>query len=90
MNAQMILEKKGFEDAAAIVFEELDQKVRELYNVSSHPIHLWERYCIGDANESELLLDAESNTTPIHRYENSDSLFEDMTREIERLASIYE
>jgi len=92
MNAQQILEKKGIEsnEAASIVCEQLDLQVRELYNVQNHPIHLWENYCIGDANESELLKDAESNTTPVKKYDDVDELFNDMTNELERLAGIYE
>lgn len=92
MTAQSILEEKGFESnkAASIVYENLDLQVRELYNVQNHPIHLWESYCIGDANAEELLVDAESNTTPIRKYEDTESLFDDMTNELERLASIYE
>ena len=92
MNAQQILEQKGIEsnEAASIVYEKLDIQVRELYNVENHPVHLWEYYVIGDANETDLLNDAESNTTPVKKYDDVDELFEDMTKELERLASIYE
>lgn len=92
MTAQSILEKKGFDsnEAASIVYEKLDLEVRELYNVQNHPIHLWESYCIGDANSVELLIDAESNTMPVHKYDDTESLFDDMTKELERLAGIYE
>lgn len=92
MNAQQILEQKGIEsnEAASIVYEKLDIQVRELYNVENHPVHLWESYEIGDANETDLLNDAESNTNPVKKYDDVDELFEDMTKELERLASIYE
>ena len=92
MNAQQILEQKGIEsnDAASIVYEKLDIQVRELYNVENHPIYLWESYVIGDANETDLLNDAESNTMPVEKYDDVDELFENMTNELERLASIYE
>jgi len=70
--------------------EKLDIEVRSLYNVENHPIHLWESYTIGDANEIELLADAESNTKPVKKYDNVDELFDDMTEELERLALIYE
>lgn len=90
MNAQQILEQKGIEsnEAASIVYEQLDIQVRELYNVENHPVHLWESYVIGDANETDLLNDAESNTTPAKKYDNLDELFQDMTNELERLASL--
>lgn len=91
MNAQQILEKAGIgsNEAASIVYEQLDIQVRELYNVQNNPIHLWESYCIGDANESELLKDAESNRTPAKKYSNLEELFEDMTDDLERLAYKY-
>jgi hypothetical protein len=91
MNAQQILENKGIDSnkAASIVYEELDMQIRELYNVDNHPIHLWESYCLGDAKESDVLKDAESNTTPMNKYDNTEELFLDMTKEIERLASLY-
>ena len=50
------------------------------------PIHLWESYVIGDANETELLNDAESNTTPVKNTMMLDEPFKDMTNELERLA----
>ena len=90
--ATEILVEKGHErsDANDIVYSKLDIEVRELYNVLDHPVHLWEKYVIGDANENDLLRDAESNTTPVKKYNDVDELFEDMTNELERLASIYE
>lgn len=92
MNAQQILQNKGIEsnDAASIVYEKLDLQVRELYNVQDQPLHLWDSYCIGDANVAEVLQIAESNTMPSKKYENTSDLFEDMTNELERLASLYE
>ena len=91
MTAQSILEKKGYDsnEAASIVYEKLDLRVRQLYKVEGHPVHLWECYCLGDANSKELLIDAESNTTPSHKYEDTETLFDDMTKELERLASMY-
>lgn len=34
-----------------------DERVRDWFGVSSHPIHLWENYIIGDADESEFMND---------------------------------
>lgn len=92
MTAESILENKGYDsnEATSIVYEKLDLYVRQLYSVENHAIHLWESYCLGDANTKELLIDAESNTTSAHKYEDTETLFNDMTKELERLASIYE
>lgn len=91
MNTQNILEQKGIESnrATSIVYKELDLEVRKLYNVQNHPIHLLLSYHIGDANETALLKDAESNTYKIKKYNSIDKLFEDMTSELKKLASIY-
>jgi hypothetical protein len=86
-----LLQKKGFDfqESGSIIYDELDIKVRELYNVQKHPIHLWDRYCLGDANEVELIKDAESNTTPPKKYENTEKLFDDMDSDLLRLANLY-
>lgn len=33
----------------------MDAKVRAEFKVNEHPLHLWERYYIGDADENILL-----------------------------------
>jgi len=90
--AESILMEKGFnhQEANEIIDQELDLKVRELYNVQNHPIHLWDKYSIGDANEEDILIDAESNTLPISKYNDIDDLFNDMTEELENLSSEYQ
>ena len=50
-------------------YDPLDVEIREQFNVSE-PIHLWENYCIGDADEAKLL--AETG------YDDIDDLFSDM------------
>jgi hypothetical protein len=89
--AENILKKKGYEhnEANEIVYEELDLKVRKLYNVSNHPVHLWESYAIGAASEEALLKDAESNTTPVKKYNDMYTLFDDMTDDLNRFAEQY-
>jgi hypothetical protein len=89
--AEQILEAKGYDhnEANEIINEELDLKVRELYNVEDHPVHLWESYAIGDASEEALLKDAESNTTPIKKYDDVETLFNDMTDDLNRFAEQY-
>lgn len=89
--AEQILEEKGYDHNKAneIVYEELDIQVRKLYNVQNHPLHLWEEYCLGDANEKEVLKDAESNTTPIKKYDDLQDLFTDMTNDLNRFADEY-
>ena len=92
MNAQQILESKGIEsnEAASIVYEKLDLQVRELYNVENHALHLWDSYAIGDANKDDLLKDALSNTIPRQSYNSIDELLDDMTKELERFASLWQ
>jgi len=89
--AEQILEEKGYDhnEANEIVYEELDVQVRKLYNVQNHPIHLWESYALGDATEEKLLEDAESNTTPVKKYNDVENLLDDMTEDLNRLAGDY-
>lgn len=65
LNAQQILEKKGFDltQIADIIHfktehseEGLDMQVRTEFKVEDHPLHLWESYYIGDADEEEIEL----------------------------------
>jgi len=92
MTAQSILEQKGIEshEASAIIFNKLDILVREEFGVSECPIHLWDVYCLGDAGEDEVLEAASTGADIIDQYNDTYALFDDMTVELERLASLYE
>jgi hypothetical protein len=89
--AEQILQEKGYDhrEANQILNEELDLEIRKLYKVDNHPIHLWESYAIGDSDEKALLKDAESNTTPVKKYDDVEYLFDDMTNDLNRLAEQY-
>lgn len=57
--AQRILERKGyqFDEIDQIVSsndDSLDWKTREKFGCAYQPVHLWESYYIGDADEDEL------------------------------------
>lgn len=68
-----IVEKYNAESTPLKYFEQdyddLDVEIRDQFGVTE-PIHLWENYCIGDADEEKLL-----NETG---YEDIDKLFSDM------------
>ena len=87
MNATQILENKGIEanKINEYILSEIDCMVRETFNVAAHPVHLWDSYAIGDADEAQMLIDANCDGY----WENIDDLLEDMTVELERLASEY-
>lgn len=69
----MIMDEYAAWDTPLQYFEDdydpLDVEIRDRFNVSE-PIHLWENYCIGDADEEKLL--AETG------YDDVDELFSDM------------
>lgn len=60
--AQSILEAKGYESFECIeIINDFDMKVREKYNLEDEPLHLWESYYIGDADEDTILEVAKNN-----------------------------
>lgn len=87
--AETTLEEKGYDkhEIAKSILPELDAKVRELYNVQNHPLHLWEEYAIGDANEEEVLADA--NRIAVDKYRDLDNLFYRMNKCLNEWAGSY-
>jgi len=43
-----------------------DERIRDWFGVSSHPIHLWEEYVTGDADEQAFLKDFTGDADDIH------------------------
>jgi hypothetical protein len=80
--ASQILESKNvpFERIEDIV-NNLDIAIREKYKVAE-PLHLWEGYKVGDANEQTLL--AETG------YSDVEVLLNDMTADLATLAENFE
>jgi hypothetical protein len=76
--ANQILESKNvpFEKIEDIV-NNLDIAIREQYNVSQ-PIHLWDKYYLGDAKKADLL--------SASGYTDIDSLLNDMTADLAEAA----
>lgn len=63
MTASQILERKGYDNAQIndmIYSVGLDLRVREKFGITGEPIHLWEAYELGDADEEELNEKAEN------------------------------
>lgn len=74
MNAQQILESKGYDNSeindlinygTSVSPDGLDMKVREEFGLDSEPLHLWESYYRGDANETVLEQKAAEYNTDI-------------------------
>jgi len=58
-----------------------DERIRDWFGVSSHPIHLWEEYVIGDADEQAFLKDFTGDAN------NADDALDMMT---EKIADFFE
>ncbi len=89
MTAQQILESKGYdnEDCIEIIAADdnsLDIQVRKYYKVEGEPLHLWEAYYIGDANEEEIEKIAKK-----HNCDTIEGLFSEMDDMLLNLASNY-
>lgn len=85
MNAQQILEGKGYEGDTLIGLlssdeNSLDLQVREFFGVEE-PVHLWEDYSIGDANEDVMIELAENKN-----FANIDCLLGAMDEKLIELA----
>ena len=71
---QQILEKKGYDNneindlinyGTTVSPDGLDMQVREEFGLGGEPLHLWEAYYIGDANESVLEAKAKEFNTDV-------------------------
>ena len=83
---EKILNKKGYTSVDIIqeIITEVDQKTREFFDVENYPVHLWEKYYIGDADENELTQLAVSRNL-----ESYQELLEEMDIYLEDLLNKY-
>lgn len=87
--AQSILTSKGYDNFECMDIiqanqDNLDMKVREKYGLGTEPLHLWEAYYIGDADEDVVLEAAKK-----HGFDDEDELFAQMDRDLLDLANEY-
>lgn len=88
MTAQSILEKKGYNNFELIdIISEFDMQIREKYGLEDEPLHLWESYYIGDADE-ETVLETVTNKG-FNNFDEIDDLFDIMDRDLLELANEY-
>lgn len=86
MTAQSILERKGYDNFECMGIlqaneDNLDMKVREKYGVDTEPLHLEADYCIGDADEDNVLEAAQK-----HGFDGVDGLLMQMDSDLLELA----
>lgn len=90
--ATQILEAKGYEgdEVDSILtwgtseVESLDLQTRIEFGIYEHPVHLWEAYYVGDADEKELFKIAKEKG-----FEDVEDLLEATTHHLNSLAENY-